>query len=114
MRGRLKRLLLAVNFLLILFQARTSPMAFIVLNTTGWSAGRLPADWMIKVNHGKPELAVCTDAESCLRLKSVKASFGLEHKVDVDPVQMPWLSDAVIRACNSAVPTPRPRLAAST
>src|SRR3954469_17475325 len=92
MRGKLKRLLLAGSFLLFLFQARTSPMAFIVLNTTGWAAGRLPADWMIKVNHGKPELSVCTDAESCLRLKSVRASFGLEHKVDVDPAQMPWLS----------------------
>ena len=67
-------------------------MAFIVLNTSGWSAGRLPSDWMIKVNHGKPELSVCTDDESCLRLKSVKSSFGLEHRVDVDPAQMPWLS----------------------
>src|SRR6267378_952578 len=92
MGGRLKRLLLASSFLLFLFQARTSPMAFIVLNTTGWSAGRLPADWMIKVNHGKPELSVCTDAESCLHLKSVRSSFGLEHRVDVDPAQMPWLS----------------------
>ena len=67
-------------------------MAVIVLDTTGWSAGRLPSDWMIKVNHGKPELSVCTDAESCLHLKSVKSSFGLEHRVDVDPAQMPWLS----------------------
>src|SRR4051812_47188945 len=91
MRGRLKRLLLAGSFLLFLFQARTSPMAFIVLNTTGWS-GRVPGDWMIKVNKGKPELSVCTDAESCLHLKSVKSSFGLEHQVDVDPAQLPWLA----------------------
>jgi hypothetical protein len=67
-------------------------MAVIVLNTSSWSAGRLPADWMVKVNHGKPELAVCGDADSCLRLKSVNSSFGLERKVDVDPAQMPWLS----------------------
>ena len=67
-------------------------MAMVVLNTSGWSSGRLPADWMIKVNHGKPEIAVCGDADSCLKLKSVKSSFGVERKVDVDPAQMPWLS----------------------
>jgi len=67
-------------------------MAFIVLNTANWSSGRLPSDWMIKVNHGKPEISVCGDAESCLHLKSVKSSFGLEHKVDVEPGEMPWLA----------------------
>lgn len=67
-------------------------MAFIVLNTAGWSSGRLPIDWMIKVNHGRPDLAVCGEADSCLHLRSVSSSFGLEHKVDVDPGQLPWLS----------------------
>jgi len=67
-------------------------MAFIVLNTANWSSGRLPSDWMIKVNHGKPEISVCGDAESCLHLKSVKSSFGLEHKVDVELGEMPWLA----------------------
>jgi Protein of unknown function (DUF3047) len=67
-------------------------MAVIVLNTTDWSSGRLPSDWMIKVTHGRPELSVCTDGESCLHLKSVSSSFGLERKVDVDPAQLPWLS----------------------
>lgn len=66
-------------------------MAVIVLNTASWSSGRLPADWMIKVNHGRPEISVCGDGDSCLRLKSVKSSFGLERKVDVEPSQMPWL-----------------------
>jgi hypothetical protein len=47
---------------------------------------------MIKVNHGKPDLSVCVDAESCLHLRSVKSSFGLEHQVDVDPAQTPWLA----------------------
>jgi hypothetical protein len=66
-------------------------MAVIILNTASWSSGRLPSDWMIKVNHGRPEISVCGEGESCLRLKSVKSSFGLEHKVDVEPSQMPWL-----------------------
>jgi hypothetical protein len=87
----LKRFFVVVCFLVFLFQARTSPMAFIVLNTTNWSSGRLPSDWMIKVNHGKPEISVCGEGDSCLRLKSVRSSFGLEHKVDVEPSQMPWL-----------------------
>jgi hypothetical protein len=89
----LKRFLAAISVFIFLFllQARTSPLAFIVLNTAGWSSGRLPADWMIKVNHGKPELSVCGDGESCLRLKSVRSSFGLEHEVDVDPGALPWL-----------------------
>jgi hypothetical protein len=47
---------------------------------------------MIKVHFGRPDISVCTDAESCLHLKSVKASFALEHSVNVDPAQMPWLA----------------------
>jgi hypothetical protein len=62
------------------------------LNTTQWGSGRLPADWQIKMNHGKPDISVCTDTDSCLHLKSVKSSFGLEHSVDVDPAQMPYLT----------------------
>jgi len=67
-------------------------LAFIVLNTGNWSAGHLPSDWMIKVNHGKPDLSVCDDGPSCLHLRSVHASFALEHRVDVDPGEMPWLT----------------------
>jgi hypothetical protein len=88
----LKKLALVGTFLIFLFQARTSQLAFIVLNTGNWAAGRLPSDWMVNVNHGKPDLSVCDDGPSCLHLRSVKASFGLEHRVDVDPGQMPWLT----------------------
>jgi hypothetical protein len=49
-------------------------------------------DWQIKMNHGKPDISVCNEAESCLHLKSVKSSFALEHSVDVDPSQMPFLT----------------------
>ena len=49
-------------------------------------------DWQIKMTHGKPDISVCNEAESCLHLKSVKSSFALEHSVDVDPGQMPYLT----------------------
>jgi hypothetical protein len=73
----LKKYLLACSFLVFLFQARTSQLAFIVLNTAQWGSGRLPMDWQIKMNHGKPDISVCNEAESCLHLKSVKSSFAL-------------------------------------
>jgi hypothetical protein len=93
-RGLLKKLVfIFCTILVFIFQAHTAQLAFIVLNTAGWSVAKLPADWQVKVNHGKPDISVCTDrANSCLHLKSVKASFALEHGVDVDPLQMPYLT----------------------
>lgn len=89
----MKKLLLFCTALILVFQARTAQLAFIVLNTAGWSAPNLPADWQVKVNHGTPEVSVCTDRrDSCLHLKSVKSSFAVEHGVDVDPVQLPFLT----------------------
>ena len=92
MRGLLKKYLLLCGSLVFLFQAQSSQPAFIVLNTASWGSGRLPSDWQIHMNHGKPEISVCTETESCLHLKSVKSSFGLEHSVDVDPAEMPFLT----------------------
>jgi len=88
----LKRIVLVGIFLIFLFQAQTSQLAFVVLNTGSWAAGRLPSDWMVKVVHGKPEISVCDDGPSCLHLRSVRSSFGLEHKVDVDTAEMPYLT----------------------
>ncbi len=88
----MKKILLVCTILVFIIQARPSPLAFIVLNTANWGAGRLPADWQIKVNHGKPEISVCTEDDSCLHLKSVKSSFALEHEVNLDPAQMPYLT----------------------
>jgi hypothetical protein len=93
LRGSLKKHLFFFGILFALFHARTSQLAMIVLNTASWASGALPSDWQIKVNHGKPEIAVCKDGDqSCLHLKSVKASFALEHGVDVDPYQLPYLA----------------------
>ena len=64
-----------------------------MLNTSQWNVGRLPRDWQVKVNHGKPDISVCEGAEgSCLHLRSNKASFALEHGVDVDPARFPYLT----------------------
>jgi hypothetical protein len=93
LRGLLKKLLLFCTALILVFQAQTAQLAIIVLNTGAWSAPRPPADWQVKVNHGKPEISVCTDStESCLHLKSVKSSFALERSVDIDPAKLPFLT----------------------
>ena len=91
-RGQLKKLALVGAFLVFIFQAQTSQLAFIVLNTGNWASGRLPSDWMINVHHGKPDVSVCDDGPSCLHFRSVRSSFALEHSLDVDPGQMPWLT----------------------
>ena len=49
-------------------------------------------DWQVKVNHGNPDISVCKEIDSCLHLKSVRSSFALEHSVNVDPAQMPYLT----------------------
>lgn len=92
-RGFLKQLSFFCAILVLILQARTAPLAFIVLNTAGWDPGRLPADWQVKVNHGRPDFSVCSDdLGPCLHLKSVKASFALERRVDIDAAEMPYLT----------------------
>ena len=94
LRGYLKKLVFSFAIPLLIFQAQTAPLAFVVLNTARWDVGHLPADWQVKVNHGRPDITVGTDPEGAasLHLKSVKSSFALEHGVDVDPAQMPYLT----------------------
>jgi hypothetical protein len=88
----LKRVLLIPIFACT-FIAQTAPLAMVVLNTTGWGSGRIPASWEIKVNHGTPVVSVCKDADTaCLHLLSISSSFSLEKSVDVDPAQMPYLT----------------------
>ena len=89
----MKKLFLIVAALVFIFQARTSQLAFIVLNAGSLGPGRLPPNWQVKVNHGKPEFGVCTDSEGpCLHLRSAKSSFALQRDVEVDPSQMPYLT----------------------
>jgi hypothetical protein len=68
-------------------------MALVVLDTATRNPGKLPPNWQVKVNHGRPDISVCDEpGVACLRLKSVNSSFSLERGVDVDPAQMPWLT----------------------
>lgn len=93
LRGFLTKFFVIFSLISFVFQAHTSPLAVVVLNTAVWDAGQPPVDWHLKVNHGRPEFGVCTDNPgTCLHLKSVNASFGLEHKVDVVPAQTPYLT----------------------
>jgi hypothetical protein len=89
----LKKLLLVCSISAFIFQAQTSPLAFIALNRQTLNPGELPPDWQIKVNHGHPDVSVCSATDGpCLHLKSASASFGLERSVDVDLAQMPYLT----------------------
>ena len=89
----MKKLVLIAVTAVFALQAWTSQLAFIVLNTASLGPGRLPSSWQVKVNHGKPEFNVCTDTEGpCLHLRSWRASFALQRDVDIDPVQMPYLT----------------------
>ncbi len=74
------------------YQARTAPLAFIVLDTGKPAAGKLPDQWELKVNSGRPDVTTSQDGDQwILHLKSVKSSFSLERGVDVDPSQLPYL-----------------------
>jgi len=95
LRGRLKSAFLVVGLSVLWFAgpAHSSQLAVIVLNTVNWGGGRLPSDWQIKVNRGKPDISVCTDGNgSCLHLKSVNSSFALEHEVEVKPYETRFLT----------------------
>ena len=86
-------LTLVLCVLALLSAARASQLAVIVLNTVTWDGGHLPSDWQIKVTHGKPDITTCGNVgASCLHLKSEKASFALEHSVDVNPQENRFLT----------------------
>ena len=63
-----------------------------LLSAANLGSGRLPSDWTIKVNHGRPDISVCNDDGPCVHMKSVKASFALERGVNVNPAETPMLS----------------------
>jgi hypothetical protein len=89
----LKKILFFCALTALIYQARTSPLAYTALDLASLNPGELPPGWQVKVTHGRPDLSVCSYADGpCLRLKSVKSSFGLERDVDVDPARLPILN----------------------
>jgi hypothetical protein len=70
-----------------------SAMAVVVLGGPNRDQGRLPSDWQLKEHSGKPEIAGCSENEGfCVHLTSVNSSFSLEHSVELDPAELPYLS----------------------
>lgn len=64
-----------------------------LLDSDSIAAGNVPSGWQIKMTHGKPEIAPAREGDAnVLRLRSNRASFGLERSVDVDLGAMPWLT----------------------
>ncbi|MDR3698125.1 MAG: DUF3047 domain-containing protein [Candidatus Sulfopaludibacter sp.] len=86
------RALLYLAFALI-FQGRTSALSVIALGVANPGASGVPSGWQIKVNHGKPEVSGCNEADRlCVHLKSHSSSFSLERSVEVDLAETPYLS----------------------
>jgi len=89
----LRKSLYLLTALVLALHLFAAPLAIVVLNTTGPGSDRLPAGWQIKVGHGKPDISVCRENDvACIHMRSVKASFGLEKGLDVDPAQVPFLT----------------------
>jgi len=89
----LKILLLVCAIVVFGFNAHTTQLAIMLLSASNLGSGRLPSDWSIKVNSGRPDVSVCNDADvPCVRLRSVKSSFSIERGIDVDPAQTPFLA----------------------
>lgn len=70
----------------------TPPMALVVLGGPNHNSGRVPSDWQIKEHSGKAGIAGCGDEGGpCVHLTSMNSSFALEHSVDLNPAEMPYL-----------------------
>jgi len=93
--GLLRKLLLTC-FLLAMVLVNLAPassLAVILLNPRNWDESQVPADWHLKVNHGKPDFRICKDGSgSAIRLKSVDSSFALERGADVNPYETRYLT----------------------
>jgi hypothetical protein len=53
----------------------------------------LDAEWQVKEHSGKAQVSSCNESAGfCVRLTSLNSSFSLEHSVDVNPVELPYLT----------------------
>jgi hypothetical protein len=70
-----------------------SDMAVVVLGDANHRAGPVPSDWQVKEHSGKARVAGCSENEGvCVQLRSLNSSFSLEHSVEVNLAELPYLS----------------------
>ena len=76
----------------ILFDAAFA-ISIVVLGGPKSDPARIPAEWHIKEHSGKAQISSCREnAGFCVRLASWNSSFSLEHGVDVNPGDLPYLT----------------------
>ena len=77
-----------------LIAARAWPaMSIVVLGGPVHDSGGIPPDWQVKEHTGRANVSGCVDNQGlCVHLVSQNSSFALEHGVDINPVDLPYLS----------------------
>jgi hypothetical protein len=76
----------------ILFGAALA-ISMVVFGGPKSDSGRISPEWQIKEHSGKAQISSCGEDEGfCLRLTSLNSSFSLEHNVDVNPSDLPYLT----------------------
>ncbi len=90
----MRRLLsFSAGVFLAFFLARSASLALLVFDSRIAQPGHLPDGWRIKVVHGNPDASVIHDGQGgVLHLKSRSSSYSIEHALDVDPAQFPYLT----------------------
>jgi hypothetical protein len=79
--------------LLIAGLAPASQIAVVLLDSRRLDEGQLPADWHLKVTHGKADYQITREgALSAIHLKTADSSFALERSADVDPYETRYLA----------------------
>lgn len=72
--------------------APAAPLAVLLFSPRDWDQGRVPADWHLHVNHGKPDFRICKDGSGSIRLRSADSSFALQRGADVNPYETRYLT----------------------
>ena len=68
-------------------------ISMVVLGGPNFDPGPIPAEWHVKEHSGKAQISSCGEnAGFCVRLTSLNSSFSLEHSVDVNPGDLPYLT----------------------
>ena len=77
----------------LIILAHSAQISMMLLNIPSPPAGKLPDGWIVKVNHGTPQVSTGSGPEGAfVQMSSRKSSFSLERGVDVDVAQYPYLT----------------------